>query len=129
MGDCYDSGFIPAKMTFPALALDSGRMGPEPSGFSGGCVFAGIESGRKMVRGGPIGGGSADWPSGFERADLLESLLLIPVLFRGTSLLGPEVKRIIGFRPGFLSLVLQRRNSKYCESNQEEAFCDPLSDT
>ena len=91
--------------------------------------FAGTESGRKMVRGGPIGGGSADWPTGFEWAVLLESLLLIPVFFRGTSLLGPEVKRIIGFRPGFLSLVLQHRNSKYCESNQEEAFCDPLSDT
>ena len=27
MGDCYDSGFILAKMTLPALALDSGRMG------------------------------------------------------------------------------------------------------
>lgn len=82
-----------------------------------------------MVRGGPIGGGSADWPSGFEWVVLLESLLLILVLFRETSVLEPEVMRIIGFRPGFLSLVLQHRNSKYCESNQGEAFCDPLSDT
>ncbi len=82
-----------------------------------------------MVRGGPIGGESADWPSGFERVVLLESLLLILVFFRGTSLLGPEAKRIMGFRPGFLSLVLQHRNSKYCESTQGEAFCDPLSDT
>ena len=102
---------------------------PETTGFSGGCVFAGIESGRNMVRGGPIGGGSAAGPSGFEWAVSLESLLLILVLFRGISVSGPEVKRIIGFRPGFLSLVLQHRNSKYCESTQGEAFCDPLSDT